>query len=261
VGFEHPSDVQQECIPQAVLGMDVIAQAKAGMGKTAVFVLATLHQLEPVDGEVAILVVCHTRELAYQIKKEYDRFAKYLPNVKSEVIFGGMPEREHIELFKSNCPHIVVATPGRMKALVAKGAVKLDKLKHFVLDECDSLLKELDMRRDLQAIFKATPVQKQVMMFSATISDEVKPICKKFCQDPLEVFIDSTKLTLHGLIQYFVKLSEKEKNRKLVDLLDTLEFNQVVIFVSKPQRAVELNRLLEEVNFPTMCIHGQMKQP
>jgi hypothetical protein len=80
-------------------------------------------------------------------------------------------------------------------------------------------------------------------------------------QQPLEVFIDSTKLTLHGLIQYFVKLSEKEKNRKLVDLLDTLEFNQVVIFVSKPQRAVELNRLLEEVNFPVMCIHGQMKQP
>lgn len=78
---------------------------------------------------------------------------------------------------------------------------------------------------------------------------------------PLEVFIDSTKLTLHGLIQYFVKLSEKEKNRKLVDLLDTLEFNQVVIFVSKPQRAIELNRLLEEVNFPVMCIHGQMKQP
>lgn len=260
-GFEHPSDVQQECIPQAVLGMDVIAQAKAGMGKTAVFVLATLHQLEPVDGEVSILVICHTRELAYQIKGEYDRFAKYLPGVKSEVIFGGMPEREHVALFATNCPHIVVATPGRMKALVAKGAVKLDKLKHFVLDECDSLLKELDMRRDLQAIFKATPVQKQVMMFSATISDEVKPICKKFCQDPLEVFIDSTKLTLHGLIQYFVKLSEKEKNRKLVDLLDTLEFNQVVIFVSKPQRAVELNRLLEEVNFPVMCIHGQMKQP
>jgi len=193
-GFEHPSDVQQECIPQAVLGMDVIAQAKAGMGKTAVFVLATLHQLEPVDGEVSILVVCHTRELAYQIKGEYDRFAKYLPGVKSEVIFGGMPEKAHIELFANNCPHIVVATPGRMKALVAKGSVKLDKLKHFVLDECDSLLKELDMRRDLQAIFKATPVQKQVMMFSATISDEVKPICKKFCQDVSKQQASSTNL-------------------------------------------------------------------
>jgi len=82
------------------------------------------------------------------------------------------------------------------------------------------------------------------------------------CSQPLEVYIDSdTKLTLHGLIQYYVKLSEKEKNRKLTDLLDSLEFNQVVIFVSKFQRAVELNRLLEECNFPTMCIHSKMKQP
>ena len=79
---------------------------------------------------------------------------------------------------------------------------------------------------------------------------------------PLEVFIDSeSKLTLHGLIQYYVKLAEKEKNRKLTDLLDALQFNQVVIFVSNFKRAVELNRLLEECNFPTMCIHSKMKQP
>lgn len=82
-----------------------------------------------------------------------------------------------------------------------------------------------------------------------------------FPTQPLEVYIDAEKLTLHGLIQYYVKLAEKEKNRKLTDLLDSLEFNQVVIFVSKTQRAVELNRLLEECNFPTMCITGSMKQP
>ena len=88
-GFEHPSEVQHECIPQAVLGMDIICQAKSGMGKTAVFVLATLHQLEPVDGEVSVLVLCHTRELAFQIKNEYTRFSKYLPNIKCEVFYGG----------------------------------------------------------------------------------------------------------------------------------------------------------------------------
>ena len=71
--------MQHECIPQAVLGMDIICQAKSGMGKTAVFVLATLHQIEPVDGEISVLVLCHTRELAYQIKGEYDRFSKYVP--------------------------------------------------------------------------------------------------------------------------------------------------------------------------------------
>ncbi len=91
-GFEHPSEVQQECIPQAVLGQDVLCQAKPGMGKTAVFVIATLQQLKPTDGEVSVLVMCHTRELAYQIHKEYERFSKFFdPAVKAAVFFGGMP--------------------------------------------------------------------------------------------------------------------------------------------------------------------------
>ena len=90
-GFEHPSEVQHECIPQAVLGMDIICQAKSGMGKTAVFVLATLHQLEPVDGEVSVLVLCHTRELAFQIKNEFDRFSKYFAELKTGVVYGGAP--------------------------------------------------------------------------------------------------------------------------------------------------------------------------
>jgi len=99
------------------------------------------------------------------------------------------------------------------------------------------------------------------MMYSATLSKSIRGVCKKFCQDPMEVFIDNdTKLTLHGLQQYYVKLKESEKNRKLNDLLDALEFNQVVIFVSKVARATELNRLLDECNFPSLCIHSGMKQ-
>jgi ATP-dependent RNA helicase UAP56/SUB2 len=81
--------VQHECIPQAVLGMDVICQAKSGMGKTAVFVLATLHQLTPVEGETHVVVLCHTRELAFQIQREFERFSKYMPEVKSKVFYGG----------------------------------------------------------------------------------------------------------------------------------------------------------------------------
>ena len=81
-GFEHPSEVQHECIPQAVLGMDILCQAKSGMGKTAVFVLATMQQLEPVEGQVSVLVMCHTRELAFQISIEYERFSKYMSGIK-----------------------------------------------------------------------------------------------------------------------------------------------------------------------------------
>jgi len=144
---------------------------------------------------------------------------------------------------------------------VNDGSLDLSHIKHFVVDECDRVLEAIDMRRDIQQIFKKTPHDKQVMMFSATLSQEIRPVCRKFCQDPMEIYIDDeTKLTLHGLQQYYIKLEESEKNRKLNDLLDALEFNQVVIFVSAVARANELNRLLTECNFPSICIHSGLKQ-
>jgi superfamily II DNA/RNA helicase len=261
-GFEHPSAVQHECIPQAIQQTDVICQAKSGMGKTAVFVLSTLQQIEPVDGEVHVLVMCHTRELALQIKDEYVRFTKYMPNVKTEGFFGGIPISNDIKTIKENCPHIVVGSPGRIKALVCqKGELKLDNLKHFVLDECDKMLEEEDMRADVQSIFIKSPHEKQVMMFSATLSKEIRPICKKFMQNPMEIYVDDdTKLTLHGLRQHYVKLEDKEKNRKLFDLLDDLEFNQVCIFVSSVRRCQALWKLLVDQQFPATAIYGGLKQ-
>ncbi|KAI8647102.1 ATP-dependent RNA helicase uap56 [Parasitella parasitica] len=262
-GFEHPSEVQQECIPQSILGMDVLCQAKSGMGKTAVFVLATLQQLEPVNGEVSVIVLCHTRELAFQIKNEYARFSKYLPEIRTEVFYGGVPMTKDVEILKdkNRCPHILVGTPGRVLALVRDKYLKLANVKHFVLDECDKMLEQLDMRRDVQDIFRATPHHKQVMMFSATLAKEMRPVCKKFMQNPLEIYVDDeAKLTLHGLQQFYIKMEEKEKNRKLNDLLDTLEFNQVCIFVRSVSRANELNRILSDCNFPSICIHSQMSQ-
>lgn len=161
LGFEHPSEgmpygssptvaylhvaVQQECIPQAVLGMDVLCQAKSGHGKTAVFVLATLQQLEPVNGQVSVLVLCHTRELAFQIKNEYTRFAKYMPDVRVSTFYGGTPVSKDAELLrdKAKCPHIVVATPGRLNALARDKVLDAKYVKHFVLDECDKMLEQL----------------------------------------------------------------------------------------------------------------------
>ncbi|AED91647.1 DEAD/DEAH box RNA helicase family protein [Arabidopsis thaliana] len=301
-GFEHPSEVQHECIPQAILGMDVICQAKSGMGKTAVFVLSTLQQIEPSPGQVSALVLCHTRELAYQICNEFVRFSTYLPDTKVSVFYGGVNIKIHKDLLKNECPHIVVGTPGRVLALAREKDLSLKNVRHFILDECDKMLESLDMRRDVQEIFKMTPHDKQVMMFSATLSKEIRPVCKKFMQDglrtlsgdsvalwwvgfgsgycvfprfhrarmglnvpsnidPMEIYVDDeAKLTLHGLVQHYIKLSEMEKNRKLNDLLDALDFNQVVIFVKSVSRAAELNKLLVECNFPSICIHSGMSQ-
>ena len=285
------------------------------MGKTAVFVLATLQQLVPVEGQVDTLVLCHTRELAYQICQEYLRFSKYLPDVKVKVFFGGIPVAQHRKLLETETPNIVVGTPGRILQLMQEKKLKLDHLKRFILDECDQMLEKLDMRKDVQAIFKATPHEKQVMMFSATLAKEIRPVCRKFTQhvssgahthsasshsrllgaairpvraafqalpdlsshyhgmashpvpspsplvQPIEIYVDDeSKLTLHGLQQYYVKLTEAQKNRKLNDLLDALDFNQVVIFVNGVRRAKELNKLLNECNFPSMAIYGGLEQ-
>lgn len=260
-GFEHPSEVQHECIPQAILGMDIVCQAKSGMGKTAVFVLATLQQLEPVEGDVSVLVMCHTRELAFQISKEYERFSKYISGVKIAVFFGGIPIKRDEETLKSNTPHIVVGTPGRVLQLARQGNLKLKTIKYFVLDECDKMIGDNDMRRDVQEIVKMTPQEKQVMMFSATLPKDLRTVCKKFMQDPMEVYVDDeAKLTLHGLQQHYVKLKEQEKNKKLLELLDQLEFNQVVIFVRSVQRCGALHTLLSEQNFPSIAIHRGMPQ-
>lgn len=264
IGFEHPSEVQQECIPQAVLGMDVICQAKSGMGKTAVFVLATLQQLTPNEEHVNSLVLCHVRELAFQICEEFIRFSKYMPEVRNriKVFYGGFPVKLHREMLEKETPLIVIGCPGRIKQLVDEKKLKLDHLKRFVMDECDEMLRSDRMRRDVQNIFFTTPHEKQVMMFSATLSKEVRPICKKFTQDGcVEIYVDDeSKLTLHGLQQYYVRLAEKEKNKKLTNLLDALEFNQVVIFVNSVKRCKELNNLLVECNFPSMAIHAGLKQ-
>merc|ERR1712124_235668 len=192
---------------------------------------------------------------------EFDRFAKYFAEVKTGVVYGGMPITKDKEMLKTNCPQILIGTPGRVLGLIREKDLKLENVSQFVLDECDKCLEKLDMRKDIQQVFVETPKKKQVMMFSATMTQDIRALCKKFMQDPHEISVDQeSKLTLHGLLQYYVKLTEKEKNRKLNDLLDALEFNQVVIFVKSVQRAVALDKLLTECNFPSIAIHSGLPQ-
>uniref|UniRef100_A0A453A5J8 Helicase ATP-binding domain-containing protein n=2 Tax=Aegilops tauschii subsp. strangulata TaxID=200361 RepID=A0A453A5J8_AEGTS len=198
-GFDVFGSLQHECIPQAILGMDVICQAKSGMGKTAVFVLSSLQQIDPTAGQVAALVLCHTRELAYQICNEFERFSKFLPELKVAVFYGGVHIKKHQDLLKNDCPHIVVGTPGRILALARDKDLSLKNVRHFILDECDKMLESLDMRRDVQEIFKMTPHDKQVMMFSATLSKEIRPICKKFMQDVIPLPNVYLNCTVHHI--------------------------------------------------------------
>jgi len=118
------------------------------MGKTAVFVLATLHQIRPETNDkgkniIDTLVLVHTREMAFQINAEFQRFGKFLENIRSEAIFGGVAKKIHQKMFEEDPPHIVCGTPGRVKDLVQSKIMKIDKLNRFILDECDQLLSQM----------------------------------------------------------------------------------------------------------------------
>jgi len=160
---------------------------------------------------------------------------------------------------QSDVPHIVIGTPGRTLDLIRSQSLNLDHIKYFIIDECDKVLgpHSSDMRNDIQTIFYKLPRNKQVMMFSATLDDEVRNICKYFMHNPREIIIDEgKKLRLDGLQQYCVKLPENKKNEKLINILDMVDFNQVFIFVSSVTRANTLNGILNDEGFPTIVTHS-----
>jgi ATP-dependent RNA helicase UAP56/SUB2 len=262
-GFEHPSEVQHLAIPAGMAGTDVICQAKSVMGKTTVFILVTLQMIKPKDGEVDTLVLVHTKKLAIKIAAEFARFAKYLKaanSVKIGVATGGVPFKVNRSMIEEEKPHILICTPGRLWHLMQEKVGNFTKVQRFIMDECDTMLLELKTRRQLLKSFRATPKTKQVMLFFETVSDEVKNLCHKFTKNAVEIYAYN-KLTLEGLQQYYVKLSEAEKNMKLNYLLDTLEFNQLVIFVKSRQQASKVHSFLCKCAFPSTCVHGAMSQP
>lgn len=260
--------VQCKTIPSALIGTDLLCQAKSGTGKTAVFVISIIQQLfvgnvSTESPTVKAIVLAPTRELADQIHHEFDRFLKYIPAIKTAGFYGGMSLQLDREILKdrSRMPSIVIGTPGRILQLIKERSLNLSHCKHFVLDECDKMLEQMDMRQVIQRIFFATPREKQVMLFTATLSEETRSLCRKYLLNPLEIVVDEMQnLVLHGLKQYYRSLKEEEKLKLLIELLDNLDFNQVVIFTSTVERAKVLCDVLQDQKFPAVCIYGSLEQ-
>lgn len=255
--FEHPSEVQQKCIPKALMGVDILCQAKSGTGKTGVFVLSCLNQLNVIEKETSVLVIVHTKEMANQVAEEFRRLGKYL-NVTVGAFFGGEDLESDVSKLKNGQPTIVVGTVGKIWDLVRNRHLIFRHLKHFVIDEVDHIMRNLEMRADLQSIIYETPLEKQTMMFTATLNEENKQTCLLFLRNPLEVYVDDKKLTLHGLSQSYLKIKPDDKDEAVIRILDTQEVSQCVIFTSNKQRAQRLSRILNSKGFPSVDIHSGM---
>ena len=145
-GFEFPSDVQKKCLPSALAGEDVLCQGKAGMGKTAIFIFTIINRIlkQEIKGDLSCLVLCHTRELAYQITKEVNRFSPGMHEIKPCLLIGGEKESDQLNELKSKPrPNILIGTPGRFFALIKRKQLDLNNIQIFVIDECDKMLGSL----------------------------------------------------------------------------------------------------------------------
>ncbi|KAL0228676.1 hypothetical protein GEMRC1_013296 [Eukaryota sp. GEM-RC1] len=248
---------------QVTLGHDVLGQAKSVMGNTALFVLVILQHVIAAnsDTDIVAVVITHTREMAQQIQSQFQRVGN-LANITVAAVHEGTCYEVSKQTIDQMKPQILVGTSERLAEFVKKG-LRLDKVKHFVVDEADKVIEHSDMRADLQTIFKATPKNKQTMMFSAALCQENLETCKLLMENRIIIPVNEDKklkLHLNGLLHYFINVDSRKKSEKLMNLLGVLKFNQVVIFVNGSSRARALSRVMRNHSFPALIVHGDMIQ-
>ena len=200
LGFTQPTEIQQKSIPVAMEGKDVIGLSHTGSGKTLAYVAPILSQIED-ERVVQALIMCPTRELAEQILLEVRKFAKNLPAVRAIAVFGGVDMQRQIYNLKRGA-NILIGTPGRIKDHLARRTLKLDYVKHVVLDEADEML-NMGFRPDMEHILGKIEEDHQTLMFSATMSPEILAITKKFMQKPTKVSVGTENATISSVKQTY----------------------------------------------------------
>ncbi|KAJ5252470.1 hypothetical protein N7489_002880 [Penicillium chrysogenum] len=234
-GFEKPSPIQEETIPVALTGRDILARAKNGTGKTAAFVIPTLERINPKSTKTQALILVPTRELALQTSQVCKTLGKHL-GINVMVTTGGTGLMD--DIIRLNDPvHILVGTPGRVLDLASKGVADLSECPTFVMDEADKLLSP-EFTPVIEQLMSFHPKDRQVMLFSATFPLIVKSFKDKHMRNPYEINL-MDELTLRGITQYYAFVEEKQKVHCLNTLFSKLQINQSIIFCNSTNR-VEL---------------------
>ncbi|KAJ5219791.1 ATP-dependent RNA helicase dhh1 [Penicillium chermesinum] len=244
-GFEKPSPIQEETIPVALTGRDILARAKNGTGKTAAFVIPTLERINPKSTKTQALILVPTRELALQTSQVCKTLGKHL-GINVMVTTGGTGLMDDI-IRLNDAVHILVGTPGRVLDLASKGVADLSECPTFVMDEADKLLSP-----------EFTP-DRQVMLFSATFPLIVKSFKDKHMRNPYEINL-MDELTLRGITQYYAFVEEKQKVHCLNTLFSKLQINQSIIFCNSTNRVELLAKKITELGYSCFYSHARMLQ-
>lgn len=255
-GFERPSPIQEEAIPIALSGRDILARAKNGTGKTAAYVIPTLERVNTKKNKIQAVLLVPTRELALQTSQVAKTLGKHL-GAEIMVCTGGTTLRDDI-LRLGQTVHILVGTPGRILDLAGKGVADLSQCTTFVMDEADKPLSP-EFTPVIEQLLAFLPKERQVMLFSATFPLIVKNFKEKHMVKPYEINL-MDELTLRGVTQYYAFVEERQKVHCLNTLFSKLQINQSIIFCNSTNRVELLAKKITELGYSCFYSHAKMLQ-
>jgi len=257
-GFEKPSAIQQRAIVPCIKGLDVIAQAQSGTGKTATFSIAILEKIDTGLRECQALILAPTRELAQQIQKVVMSLGDYM-GAQCHACIGGTSVREDMRKLDVG-QHIVVGTPGRVFDMISRKVLRPNDIKQFVLDEADEMLSR-GFKDQIYDVFRHLNQEIQVILLSATMPQEVLEVTTRFMRDPIRILVKKEELTLEGIRQFYISVEREEwKLDTLCDLYETLTITQAVIFCNTRRKVDWLTEKMHQRDFTVSAMHGDMDQ-
>ncbi len=259
LGFEKPTPIQEKSIPQLLeSGKDLMALAQTGTGKTAAFGLPIIQQIDPTDKNTQALIIAPTRELALQITDDLRNFSKYIKGINIVTVYGGSSIENQIRDLRKGA-QIVVATPGRAKDLINRGKLRLDQVKFVVLDEADEML-TMGFKDDLDAILEATPQDKQVLLFSATMSKEIERIAKNYMKDAAKISVAEINKGADTVEHIYYMVNAKDRYEVLKRIADMNPDIYGIVFTRTRREAKDVAAKLMQDGYNADAIHGDLSQ-
>ena len=258
MGFEEATPIQSQAISIIMDGRDIIGQSQTGTGKTAAFGLPCLEMLDPDDKSLQSLILCPTRELAIQVSEEFRKFLKYKENIKVLPIYGGQPIDRQITALKKGV-QVVIGTPGRVMDHMRRHTLKMGTVKYVVLDEADEML-DMGFRDDIETIMLKIPEERQTVMFSATMSEEILDLSRRYMNSPEYIKVTRKELTVPSIEQAYFDVKEKTKPDALCRIIDMYAPKLSIVFCNTKKRVDEVVEQLQGRGYFAEALHGDLKQ-
>ncbi|MCE5214090.1 MAG: DEAD/DEAH box helicase [Methanobacterium sp.] len=258
MGFEEATPIQSLAIPHIMDGEDVIGQAQTGTGKTAAFGIPILEKINPKQKDLQTMILCPTRELAIQVAEELRKLSKYQKNISVLPVYGGQPIERQIKALNKGV-QIVIGTPGRVMDHMRRGTLDMSSVKIVVLDEADEML-DMGFRDDIEFVLRDAPSEKQMLLFSATMSPEILRLTQEYQNDPKFLKVVPKELTVPEIQQIYFEVKEKMKLDLLARLLDIYNPNLSLVFCNTKRRVDRLVSHLQVRGYLADGLHGDLTQ-